>query len=225
MKVKLHTPLEEIQVPIIPMIDVIFCILTFFLIAALQFTRQQAINVDLPKASTGTTSATNSPDRLYVEIKADGQIDVQNYPVRRQDLEQQFKQYTQTHPSGLLVLNASRASMYNDVIQILDLMRKVGGNRVALGIVPDISPSDANSGNLPSSTSIPPNNIPVPGNYPQAIPQQAIPQQIPSAPDQIPLAPGQTTDQGVLPIIPNGTTVPQVPLQGTGNRKQGTGRK
>lgn len=51
MKVNLHTPVEEVQIQIIPLIDVVFCILTFFLLAALQFTRQQAISVDLPKAS------------------------------------------------------------------------------------------------------------------------------------------------------------------------------
>ncbi|MFN6032855.1 MAG: ExbD/TolR family protein, partial [Dolichospermum sp.] len=55
MKVKLDTPAEDVQIQIIPLIDVVFCILTFFLLAALQFTRQQAINVDLPKASTGTS--------------------------------------------------------------------------------------------------------------------------------------------------------------------------
>ncbi|MFM7366331.1 MAG: biopolymer transporter ExbD, partial [Sphaerospermopsis kisseleviana] len=31
MKVNLHTPIEEVQIQIIPLIDVVFCILTFFL--------------------------------------------------------------------------------------------------------------------------------------------------------------------------------------------------
>jgi biopolymer transport protein ExbD len=55
MKINLDTPAEEARIELVPLIDVIFCILTFFLLASLQLTRQQAINVDLPKAKTGQT--------------------------------------------------------------------------------------------------------------------------------------------------------------------------
>jgi hypothetical protein len=36
MKIHLDSPPEEVQIQIIPLIDVIFCILTFFILAALQ---------------------------------------------------------------------------------------------------------------------------------------------------------------------------------------------
>ena len=77
MKVKLDNSGEDLQIQIIPLIDVVFCILTFFLLAALQFTRQQAINVDLPKASTGENSAANAQSKnkiLPVTIDAIGLI-------------------------------------------------------------------------------------------------------------------------------------------------------
>ncbi|MGC8712746.1 MAG: ExbD/TolR family protein, partial [Leptodesmis sp.] len=54
MKINMDTPADDAQIQIIPLIDVIFCILTFFILAALQLTRQQAINIDLPRATTGT---------------------------------------------------------------------------------------------------------------------------------------------------------------------------
>ncbi|MEW6499728.1 MAG: biopolymer transporter ExbD, partial [Cyanobacteriota bacterium] len=38
MKVNLDTPSEEARIEIVPLIDVIFCILTFFLLAGLQLT-------------------------------------------------------------------------------------------------------------------------------------------------------------------------------------------
>jgi biopolymer transport protein ExbD len=34
------------------------------------------------------------------------------------------------------VLNASKLAFYNDVVQILDLMRSIGGDRVALSTLP-----------------------------------------------------------------------------------------
>ena len=164
MKVKLDTPSEDVQIQIIPLIDVVFCILTFFLLAALQFTRQQAINVDLPKASTGENSAANSQIKskiLPVTIDAIGLTYIEKEPVKSEELEARLKQCIQQNPDGILVLNASRTATYNDVIQTLDVLRKVGGNRVSLGIIPGSSQPVTNSPNFPT----PPinNNPTIPG--------------------------------------------------------------
>ena len=155
MKVNLQTPVEETQIQILPLIDVVFCILTFFLLAALQFTRQQAINIDLPQASTSTLSGVTSQSATQiVTIDAVGNLYVEKEPIQRNQLTQILSQYLKANPSGSLVLNASRTTTYNDVIEILDLMRQVGGDRVSLGIIPGPSqlPNDSfNSPNLPMS--------------------------------------------------------------------------
>lgn len=158
MKINLHSPFEEVQVQIIPLIDVIFCILTFFLLAALQFTRQQAINVDLPKASTGAPSQFQS--RLIVTLDSAGQIFVDQNPVGLDQLSQTLRTYFQTNPLGIVILNASRTSSYNDVILLLDTMRQVGGDRVALATV-------AGSPDRPAGSTLPPANVPTTPNQGQ----------------------------------------------------------
>jgi biopolymer transport protein ExbD len=210
MKVKLDTPGEELQIQIIPLIDVVFCILTFFLLAALQFTRQQAINVDLPKASTGENSAANSQNKsniLPVTIDAIGLTYIEKEPVKREELEGRLKQYIQTNPDGILVLNASRTATYNDVIQTLDLLRKVGGNRVSLGIIPGSSQPLTDSPNLPTIPIPPiPNNSTIPGiNSPGN--QIPLP---PANPNQFP-APANGLPPGISPLVPN-NTLPQAPV-------------
>ena len=145
MKINLHSPIEEAQIQIIPLIDVIFCILTFFLIAALQFTRQQAISVDLPKASTGTTPQTRQ--MLIITLDSIGQIYVEQQPVGMEELSQSLQAYRRLEPNVTMVLNASRTSSYNDVVEVLDRMRQVGGDRVALATLPGTS-------NQPTGSSI-----------------------------------------------------------------------
>ncbi|AKG22515.1 ExbD/TolR family protein [Calothrix sp. 336/3] len=169
MKINLHTPVEEAQVQIIPLIDVIFCILTFFLLAALQFTRQQAINIDLPKATSGTATVTSNQGNrqiLPVTIDAVGQTYVEKQPVQKEQLTEILKKYLQENPQGVLVLNASRSATYNDVVELLDILRQVGGDRVSLGIIPGSSQSTNSSfpttvPAIPSGTTLPnvPNNI------------------------------------------------------------------
>jgi biopolymer transport protein ExbD len=137
MKINLNSPIEEVQIQIIPLIDIIFCILTFFLLAALQFTSQQAISVDLPKASTGTTPQMRQ--MLIVTLDSIGQIYVEQQPVGMEELSQSLQAYRQLNPNGMMVLNASRTSSYNDVVEVLDRMRQVGGDRVALATLPGSS--------------------------------------------------------------------------------------
>ena len=198
MKVKLDNSGEDLQIQIIPLIDVVFCILTFFLLAALQFTRQQAINVDLPKASTGENSAANSQIKskiLPVTIDAIGLTYIEKEPVKSEELEARLKQYIQQNPDGILVLNASRTATYNDVIQTLDVLRKVGGNRVSLGIIPGSSQPVTNSPNFPT----PPinNNPTIPGiNSPDNL--RSLP---PVNPNPLPTA-GNGINPGTLPQAP-----------------------
>lgn len=194
MKINLDAPTEEVQIQIIPLIDVIFCILTFFILAALQLTRQQGIEIDLPKASTG---ATQMRQMLVVTVSATGQTFVNKQFVDRAQLYQQLQDYRQKNPDGLLVLNASQTAFYNDVVQVLDVMRQVGGDRVALatqpaetnqtpGLAPNptVSPSIANPTpdpfnifNTPSSSqpfnSLPSQSSPASGQPSNAAPIEA----------------------------------------------------
>lgn len=215
MKVNLHTPVEEVQIQIIPLIDVVFCILTFFLLAALQFTRQQAINVDLPKANTGTSagiSSTQQSQILPVTIDAIGQTYVEKQPVRREQLAEILRNYVKQNPNGVLVLNASRTATYNDVIETLDLLRQVGGDRVSLGIIPGSSSQP----NIPSSPVIPsfpvnpgiapaPNTAPIVPINPQGNPNFNLP----------PAGQGfNPAPNGVSPVLPQ-VPAPQAPAKQT----------
>ncbi|WP_066379393.1 MULTISPECIES: biopolymer transporter ExbD [unclassified Anabaena] len=208
MKVNLHTQVEEAQIQIIPLIDVVFCILTFFLLAALQFTRQQAINVDLPKASSNTAASINAPGaNQIVTIDAIGNIYIEKQLVRREELAQRVRNYLQANPNATLILNASRTATYNDVIETLDLLRQVGGDRVFLGIIPTSSQPIPNVPNL----SVPPNFPVAPGTapIPEINPNQPTapnPLSIPTIPNQPP------TGQDISPQVPtDNAPAPQAP--------------
>ena len=202
MKINLNNPTEEVQIQIIPLIDVVFCILTFFILASLQFTRQQSINIDLPQANTATSSVQAQGEReiLPVTIDAVGQIYVEKQPVQRQQLGDILKNYLTENPRGTLVLYASRSATYNDVIEILDLLRQVGGDRVSLAIIPSSEEQPANPlqplPNLPIDPGATPGGtLPLPGS-----PLTPAPNLPPNNPN-LNLPPGST--QIPLPTIPN----------------------
>ncbi|MGK7878368.1 MAG: ExbD/TolR family protein [Xenococcaceae cyanobacterium] len=164
---------QEVRIEIIPLIDVIFCILTFFILAAVGFSRQQAISLDLPKASTGKPQMR---EMLVVSLDDFAQVYVEQQVVTRNQLYQAIKNYHQFNPNGLMVLHASRNASYNEVIEVLDMLREVGGERVALATLSgesqqpaNLNPySDGSSNNLsPYGTQLPGGSFnPVQPNFP-----------------------------------------------------------
>ncbi len=126
--------MQEVRIEIVPLIDVIFCILTFFILAAVDVSRQQAISLDLPKASTGTTQMR---EILLISLDEFGQIYVEQQPMStKEQLSQAVENYVRIKPNGLMVLSASKEARYDEVVQILDILREVGGDRVALATLP-----------------------------------------------------------------------------------------
>lgn len=149
MKINLDSTEPDVRIEIVPLIDVIFCILTFFILAAVTLTRQAAINVDLPRASSGTTQMRQI---LIVSVDPIGQAYVEKLPVNQDQLYQAIVSFRQQNPEGMMVLYASRAASYNDVVQVLDLLRSAGGDRVALATLPGESGNDSPFPDLPSGT-------------------------------------------------------------------------
>ncbi len=125
---------SDANIQILPLIDVIFCILTFFILAAVSFSRQQAISLDLPKAKTGAPQLQNI---LIVTIDDIGQLYVDRNLVSRSNLVWEIKKYNQANPDGLMTLYAAKNSTYREVVEVLDILREVGGDRVALATLPE----------------------------------------------------------------------------------------
>ena len=216
MKINLHSPVEEAQIHILPLIDVVFCILTFFLLAALNFTRQQAINVDLPKASSGTSAPVNSQVKsniIPITIDAVGLTYVEKQQIDETQLKSTLKKYLQENPQATLVLNASRSATYNDVVELLDLLRDVGGERVALGIIPGqgkksqqpLSPESNSPTNIPRLPSLPnsPNSL-QPNSLPNTLPNSPINPNLNNAPlPTLPIQPQTEVPETQVPPAPN----------------------
>ncbi len=154
LRLRIESSSEDVRIEVVPLIDVIFCILTFFILAAMGLSRQQAISVDLPRASTGTPQGR---EILAIAINESGQVFVDQQPVTTKDLFlQKLRDYNKNKPTGIMALYAPTNATYSQVVQVLDLMREVGGDRVALATIPgESSPTFGSTPALPPATGVP----------------------------------------------------------------------
>jgi biopolymer transport protein ExbD len=125
------------EVNLIPMMDVLLTVLTFFIIISMTLsTGQNVLNVNLPKTETGakSTSSSKTPDPLMVGINPQGQVMIQNKPVDPSQLDMQLQTYFQKSPEGFVVLEADKTLAYEKVTKVLSQIRAIGGDRVALAV-------------------------------------------------------------------------------------------
>lgn len=122
------------EINLVPMMDVLMTILTFFIIISMTLTvQQQSVNINLPSTNAGANTV-KTPDPLVVGLTNQGTLKVANNPVTDAQLSQQMQVYLQTNPNGAVVLQADKKLPYEQVVQVLGKMRDVGGDRVSLAI-------------------------------------------------------------------------------------------
>ncbi len=125
---------EMPHVDLVPLMDVILAVLTFFVLSSLSLTRQlSVVDVTLPSAGTGSTEQ-KTPDPLVVGLNEQGQLILENQPATKEQLASKMQSYLSINPNGAVILKADRKLPYEQVVKLLGEMRDVGGDRVSLAI-------------------------------------------------------------------------------------------
>jgi biopolymer transport protein ExbD len=112
-----------------PMVDVAFQLIIFFMVSTTFITLQSGLPVDLPQA---TTSAVTSSDIPSVTINKDNQIFLGNAPIAVENLEAQLKATLQQTGFNVVVLRADREVRHGLSVQVMDIIRKAGAQRIAI---------------------------------------------------------------------------------------------
>lgn len=122
-------PEEEFELNIVPMIDVIFAILTFFIISSLYLTRSEALPVNLPKAAS---SEVQQRTRITVTIEESGNIALNREAIALDNLQSSVRELMDTTQESVIVINADEAVSHGQVIAVMDELRVIEG--ATLGI-------------------------------------------------------------------------------------------
>jgi len=122
------------RIEIIPMIDVVFFLLVFFMMASLSMTVYRGMPVNLPRAASGSTPPAES---AAVTVARDGQAYLDRQPVTRELLGQRLRGLVAANPNVAIVITADEAVAHGRVVDVLDEIRLAGVTRMAIAIRPD----------------------------------------------------------------------------------------
>lgn len=116
------------QINIVPMIDVIFAILTFFIMSTLFLTRSEGLLVNLPQASSAIQPSTP----ITLTIDAQGNIALNRKSVQIETLNTQVQQLIKPDRETLVIINADAAVKHGQVVAVMDRVRQIPKAKLAI---------------------------------------------------------------------------------------------
>ncbi|MBE9050355.1 biopolymer transporter ExbD [Nostocales cyanobacterium LEGE 11386] len=118
------------QINIVPMIDVIFAILTFFIMSTLFLTRSEGLPVNLPKATTATRQQVST--KITITLDESGMISLNRQPVLVNSLAEQLRTLIGSNTEALVIINADEKVGHGQVVEVMDQVRQVKGAKLAI---------------------------------------------------------------------------------------------
>lgn len=117
------------QIYLAPLIDVIFALLTFFIMSTLFLTRSQGLPVALPKAITAESQKVS---QIVVTIDPRGGIALDKKPIIIDTLPAAVKDVLSRNRQAVVIINADEKVPHGQVITVMDRLRSIPGIRLAI---------------------------------------------------------------------------------------------
>lgn len=125
---------RKTSIDIVPLIDVIFLLLCFFVLMTIQMVMQKGMPVNLAEANQGRDMKQQKAP--VVSIRKDGSVYFDEEKLSLKALEQRLNRLKQKKSDQKILLNVDRSVQHGSVIDVADLIRKVGIENVIFNVEP-----------------------------------------------------------------------------------------
>jgi biopolymer transport protein ExbD len=123
-------PYDDINIT--PMLDLAYVLLVIFII--MTTASVQGLKVNLPKASAAPSLA--KPQTKAITVTNEGKIFLDTIPVTLEELAQRLSQLKAQTPDFPVVVRGDGQTQYQKIMDVLDLLGRVGITQVGLATKP-----------------------------------------------------------------------------------------
>ncbi len=130
----IRTPIEsdrpiEVSTTLVPLMDVVFAILTFFIMSTLYLTKSEGLIVNLPKASQ---SQQQQQTRVNITVLPNGTLALNKNIIPLDQLETNVRSLMLATQQTIVIINADKAVEHGNIVAVLDQMKKIDGVKIAI---------------------------------------------------------------------------------------------
>ncbi len=120
---------KQPQLMIIPMIDIIFFLLVFFMLSTLYMVEQKTIPVNLPQAAAAQTDLKRN---VTVSITAEGKVSFEQEEIPLHLLQKRARLELAKEGELVVAIHSDKKVEYGKVIAVLDELKLAGVQRIAM---------------------------------------------------------------------------------------------
>jgi biopolymer transport protein ExbD len=120
---------SENSINILPMIDIIFAILSFFIISSLYLTKIDSIKVILPKSSTAVREQ-NKPQIITVDNNE--KIYFNSNEISLKDISTLIRTNIENIEEPIVILRADTSVKHGLIVSLLDELRKIENLKIGI---------------------------------------------------------------------------------------------
>lgn len=129
MKLESLSVEKKPKIMIIPMIDIIFFLLVFFMMSMLSMVVQKSINLNLPQT---TSARLNMEKSVPIAVTQDGHIFVEQEQIPKEALRKRIEIEKARNPDVSIILRADAKSEHGTFVFVLDQLKAVGVNKIGI---------------------------------------------------------------------------------------------
>ena len=122
------------DINVTPMVDLYLVLLLIFII--MTTASVQGVKVNLPSASKAAAPKLDAPKTQSITIDPEGRIRLNNLPVTLPELESKLGQIKSATPDVPVIVRGDRASQYQCIMDVLDVLGRLGINQIGLATQP-----------------------------------------------------------------------------------------
>lgn len=116
---------STVVIEMTPLIDMVFLLLIFFLVATTFHQDEREMKIALPMASSGGPISATLRE-LIINVNAEGGIVVAGRPMAAEDLQTMITEAVATNPDQKVTLRGDRDTAYANVVRVLDICKNGG---------------------------------------------------------------------------------------------------
>ena len=120
------------EINILPMIDVIFAILSFFIVSSLFLTKVETIPINLPNS---TTAKNEDKKSINLSIDSKSRIFLNKNLVQLSNLKNEIIKLN-IEKNSLIIIRGDKNVNYGKIVEVMDIIRSLNNIKIAISTNP-----------------------------------------------------------------------------------------
>ncbi len=127
---------EELGIQLAPLVDIVFLLLVFFLVATTFLDEEKDLTLVLPRVEAAEDGGPKL-ERILLNVRSDGTVLLGNVPLGRRDLYRALVEARRENPAVPVILRGDRSASHGDIVRVLSICRRARIRNVAVAIEPE----------------------------------------------------------------------------------------